>query len=186
MYAIIQAGGRQYRVAPGERLLVDRMFAEPGSQVQFADVRLLAPDGSDALIGTPVVTGALVEATVLGHPRGEKIIVFKYKPKKRYRRRLGFRAALTEVRIDTVALPGTTAARRASARSARSRPGGQEAPASAPTPTAEPAAPRARSGAGTAPDPTDHEASAAPETSAPGPPAAPRRRAQRRSPSDGA
>ncbi|HUY96922.1 MAG TPA: 50S ribosomal protein L21 [Verrucomicrobiae bacterium] len=161
MYAIIQAGGRQYRVQPGERLMVDRMFAEPGSTIQFEDVRLLVPEGGEALVGTPVVAGARVGATVLGHPRGEKIIVFKYKPKKRYRRRMGFRAALTEVRIDSVDGPGVPPAepvRRSAvpagvrevgptaAVEAESLAAAGPAPTAAPAPTAvpAPAAPPAR------------------------------------------
>jgi large subunit ribosomal protein L21 len=102
MYAILQHGGHQYRVASGDRILVDRIPAEVGSTVTLESV-LLIGDGAetDVAKGSPVE--ASVTATVIAHRRGRKIRVFTYKPKKRHRRTLGYRSQLTELRIDEVA-----------------------------------------------------------------------------------
>ncbi len=102
MYAILQHGGHQYRVASGDRILVDRIPVEVGSTVTLESV-LLIGDGAetDVAKGSPVE--ASVTATVVAHRRGRKIRVFTYKPKKRRRRTLGYRSQLTELRIDEVA-----------------------------------------------------------------------------------
>jgi large subunit ribosomal protein L21 len=102
MYAILQHGGHQYRVASGDRILVDRIPVEVGSTVTLESV-LLIGDGAetDVAKGSPVE--ASVTATVIAHRRGRKIRVFTYKPKKRHRRTLGYRSQLTELRIDEVA-----------------------------------------------------------------------------------
>jgi large subunit ribosomal protein L21 len=102
MYAILQHGGHQYRVASGDRILVDRIPVEVGSTVTLESV-LLIGDGSetDVAKGSPVE--ASVTATVIAHRRGRKIRVFTYKPKKRHRRTMGHRSQLTELRIDEVA-----------------------------------------------------------------------------------
>ncbi|HUY61782.1 MAG TPA: 50S ribosomal protein L21 [Candidatus Dormibacteraeota bacterium] len=106
MYAIVQQGGRQYRVTPGDTVVVDRLPDAPGSTVTLEDVRMVAGgEPSDTVVGTPSVPGVVVEATVVGHHRGPKLLIFKYKPKKRYRRRHGFRAELTELRIESVGAP---------------------------------------------------------------------------------
>lgn len=105
MYAIVQVGGRQYRAAPGERLVVDRLDVEPGSRVHLSDVRMLIAEEGDETeteIGRPCVEDVAVAARAVSHFRGPKILVFKYKPKKRYRRHQGFRAELTELRIEEV------------------------------------------------------------------------------------
>jgi large subunit ribosomal protein L21 len=102
MYAILQHGGHQYRVASGDRILVERIPVEVGSIVTLESV-LLIGDGAetDVAKGSPVE--ASVTATVIAHRRGRKIRVFTYKPKKRHRRTLGYRSQLTELRIDDVA-----------------------------------------------------------------------------------
>ena len=102
MYAILQHGGHQYRVASGDRILVDRIPVEVGSTVTLESVLLLGdcPE-TDVAKGSPVE--ASVTATVIAHRRGRKIRVFTYKPKKRHRRTLGYRSQLTELRIDEVA-----------------------------------------------------------------------------------
>ncbi len=100
-YAVIETGGKQYRVSVGDRLSVEKLPAEAGSSVSLDRVLLLAGDGTTR-IGTPVVDGATVEATVDDHFRGEKIVVFKYKPKKRYRRRMGHRQSLTHLTITAI------------------------------------------------------------------------------------
>lgn len=101
MYAILQHGGHQYRVASGDRILVDRIPVEVGSTVTLESVLLLG-DGAetDVAKGSPVE--ASVTATVIAHRRGRKIRVFSYKPKKRHRRTLGYRSQLTELLIEEV------------------------------------------------------------------------------------
>ncbi len=97
-YAIIETGGKQYRVSVGDRISVERLPAEAGSEITIDRVLLLGGDGATR-VGTPVVPGAAVTAAVDEHYRGEKIIVFKYKAKKRYRRRTGHRQNLTHLTI---------------------------------------------------------------------------------------
>lgn len=97
-YAVIETGGKQYRVKVGDRLTIERLADEAGADVTFDRVLLVGGDGSTR-VGTPVVDGASVTATVDDHGRGEKIVVFKFKAKKRYRRRTGHRQAQTYVTI---------------------------------------------------------------------------------------
>jgi len=97
-YAVIETGGKQYRVGVGDRIAVERLTAEAGSDIDFERVLLVGGDGATR-IGTPVVDGAKVTAHVDEHDRGEKIIVFKFKAKKRYRRRTGHRQELTRLTI---------------------------------------------------------------------------------------
>ena len=97
-YAIVETGGKQYRVSVGDSLAVERLSAEAGSDVTLDRVLLLGGNGA-ARVGTPTVTGAAVTARVDDHYRGEKIVVFKYKAKKRYRRRAGHRQSLTRLTI---------------------------------------------------------------------------------------
>ena len=103
MYAVIETGGKQYRVRPGDHLLVEKLPGEAGDKVVFDRVLLVVDNGS-VHIGRPIVEGAQVEATIVRQTRGPKIIVFKYKPKKRYRRKKGHRQYYTEVEIDRIAL----------------------------------------------------------------------------------
>lgn len=97
-YAIIETGGKQYRVKVGDRIRVERIHADAGTDISLDRVLLLGGNGSTQ-IGAPLVKGAAVSAHVEAHPRGEKIHVFKYKPKKRYRRKIGHRQELTELTI---------------------------------------------------------------------------------------
>lgn len=102
MYAIIRDRGMQYRVEEGqvvEVALIDA--AEPGSQIELGEV-LVVGGGDQTLVGSPLVSGAKVLAKVLGDGKGEKIIVFKYKNKKRYRRRTGHRQQYTSIAIDKI------------------------------------------------------------------------------------
>jgi large subunit ribosomal protein L21 len=101
MYAILQHGGHQYRVASGDRILVDRIPVEVGSTVTLESVLLLG-DGAEADVAKGSPVEASVTATVIAHRKGRKIRVFTYKPKKRHRRTLGYRSQLTELRIDDV------------------------------------------------------------------------------------
>ena len=100
-YAIIETGGKQYRVSVGDRISVERLAAEDGGEITIDRVLLVGGDGSTR-VGTPVVAGVTVTATVDDHFRGEKIVVFKYKPKKRYRRRIGHRQALSHLTITAI------------------------------------------------------------------------------------
>src|SRR5437660_1260240 len=90
MFAVIKSGGRQYKVSVGETLEVNRLPVEDGAQVRFEEV-LLISDADNSMVGTPLVDDAVVLATTLRQARGEKLIVFKYKAKKRYRHRSGHR-----------------------------------------------------------------------------------------------
>lgn len=101
-YAIIETGGKQYRVSVGDRISVERLPDDAGGEITIDRVLLIGGDGATR-VGTPVVTGATVTATVDDHFRGEKIVVFKYKPKKRYRRRIGHRQELTHLTITSIA-----------------------------------------------------------------------------------
>jgi len=101
MFAIISADGRQYRVAKGDIIRFDRMKAEPGDSFETAQVLAIAEDNK-LKIGSPVVEGAKVEGTVLQHGKDKKIIVFKRKRRKTYRRKYGHRQDHTLVKIDKI------------------------------------------------------------------------------------
>ena len=100
MYAIIATGGKQYRVSEGDVIYIEKIDADVDSTVSF-DVLLVGNDG-DVKVGTPVVEGVKVEGKVVGQIRGEKIIVFKYKSKKNYRRKQGHRQPYTKVEITKI------------------------------------------------------------------------------------
>jgi large subunit ribosomal protein L21 len=97
-YAIIETGGKQYRVSVGDRISVERLATDESEEITIDRVLLLGGDG-DVKVGTPIVEGATVTAKIDDHFRGEKLHVFKYKPKKRYRRKIGHRQALTHLTI---------------------------------------------------------------------------------------
>ena len=101
MYAVIETGGRHYRVAVGDTIDVEKVLAEKGTQIEIDRVIMVSGD-SGVSIGKPVVEGAKVTATVSDHFRGPKLTVFKMKPKKRYRRKTGHRQSLTRLRIDSI------------------------------------------------------------------------------------
>ena len=100
MYAIIATGGKQYRVSEGDVIYIEKIDAQVDSTVTF-DVLLMGNDG-DVKIGTPVVEGVKVEGKVVGQIRGEKIVVYKYKSKKNYRRKQGHRQPYTKVEITKI------------------------------------------------------------------------------------
>jgi large subunit ribosomal protein L21 len=100
-YAIVQTGGKQYRVSSGETIDVMHLSAGGGSTVELDQVLLVA-DGESVRVGTPTVEGAKVLAEVLGEGKGKKVIVFKYKPKVRYRRRKGHRQLYTRLAIKEI------------------------------------------------------------------------------------
>jgi large subunit ribosomal protein L21 len=101
MYAVIKTGGKQYRVSPGDSIDVERLPNEVGEQIELDQVLLVA-NGSGSTIGQPRVKGAKVKATVTRQAKGRKVIVFKYRPSKRYRRRKGHRQHYTRLRIDEI------------------------------------------------------------------------------------
>ena len=102
MYAIIRDRGMQYRVEQGQVLALDLIEnAEAGSQIELTEVLLVGSD-SATRVGAPLLDGALVRAEVLGERKGDKIVVFRYRNKKRYRRRMGHRQRYTQVRISEI------------------------------------------------------------------------------------
>jgi large subunit ribosomal protein L21 len=101
MYAVIKTGGKQYRVEPGEKLKVELLPDAVGAEVVLGEV-LMVGEGDDVRLGRPVVPGASVKATVLGHGRGEKVKIFKMRRRKHYQRHQGHRQGYTELRIDSI------------------------------------------------------------------------------------
>lgn len=110
MYAVIETGGKQYRVELGAEIQVDRLDVNPGDAVTLDRVLLVA-DGDATAVGQPLVDGASVSAEVLRQERGDKVVVFKYKPKARTRVKQGHRAELTTLRIADIAFGGKSAAK---------------------------------------------------------------------------
>ncbi|MBV9440219.1 MAG: 50S ribosomal protein L21 [Candidatus Eremiobacteraeota bacterium] len=104
MYAIIETGGKQFRVSEGDVIRTDLIETEVGTSVTFDRVLLAGTAGGDVSVGSPLVAGAAVTGTVLRQAKDKKILVFKYKPKKRVRKLTGHRQRFAEVRIDRIAL----------------------------------------------------------------------------------
>jgi large subunit ribosomal protein L21 len=101
MYAVIKSGGKQYRVKQGDTIKVEKLHAEQGADVKIEDVLLIA-DGENIKVGTPLVDGAAVTATVKSHGRGPKIRIIKMKRRKHYRRQMGHRQSFTELSITDI------------------------------------------------------------------------------------
>ena len=101
MYAVIQTGGKQYRVAPGDTVFVEKLGGDAGDAVEFEDVRFVSKDG-EVSVGAPCVDGAKVSGEIVSHGRGQKLIVYKFMRRKDYRRKNGHRQAYTEVKITDV------------------------------------------------------------------------------------
>lgn len=97
MYAVIKTGGKQYRVSEGDRLRVEKIAGEKGDTVDFGEVLMLG--GDKVSVGSPLVSGAKVSAEIIGQGLGKKIVVFKMRRRKRYRRKNGHRQPFTELRI---------------------------------------------------------------------------------------
>jgi large subunit ribosomal protein L21 len=166
VYAIVTSGGKQYRVSRGDRILVDRLEAEKGQELTLDQV-LLVGSTKGTLVGTPAVDGVSVRALVVDHPRGDKVIVFKYKPKKRTRVKHGARRDLTLLRIEEIA---GSAQLDDDAELAQARQDAATAAAIRPVRERKPKAPRPRRAA-PAPeeDPEEEPAASAVEASAAGP-----------------
>ena len=103
MYAVFETGGKQYRAEPGKKVRVPSLAAEPGQTVTFERV-LLAGDGTTVSVGAPLVSGATVTAEVVRHGRDKKVIIFKKKRRKGYRKKQGHKQGFTEIRVNQVAL----------------------------------------------------------------------------------
>ena len=101
MYAVFRTGGKQFRAQPGERLKVPSLAVDTGATVTFDDVLLLS-DGEDVKVGHPTLDGATVKAEVMAHGRGKKVIVFKRKRRKGYRRKQGHRQNYTEIQVGEI------------------------------------------------------------------------------------
>jgi large subunit ribosomal protein L21 len=102
MFAVINTGGKQYKVSKGDQIVVEKLDVEEGKKLDISEV-LLVSDGKETKVGTPFVPGAKVTAKVVSHQRGEKIRVFKMKPKKRYQRTQGHRQSETTLEIVSIA-----------------------------------------------------------------------------------
>lgn len=103
MYAVIETGGKQYRVAPGGVIAVERLPGGVGDVVELSRV-LLVGEGEKVKVGAPIVAGAKVRATIVAQARGPKIMVFKFKRRRKYRRKTGHRQALTRLRVEEIAV----------------------------------------------------------------------------------
>lgn len=112
MYAVIEVGGKQYKVSEGDVVFVEKLEAEEGKKVKFDNVLMIA-DGEKVKVGAPVLKGAKVEASVIGHGKGKKVLVFKYKAKKNERKMRGHRQPYTKVIIEKIS--ATTRAKKAEA-----------------------------------------------------------------------
>jgi len=110
-YAIIETGGKQYKVTAGQKVDVDRLAVAEGEDIELPRVLLIADD-KDTTIGSPTIDGAKVMATCLGEKKGDKIIVFKYKSKVRYRRKTGHRQLYTRLEIKEIVKPGEAVTKR--------------------------------------------------------------------------
>lgn len=103
MYAIIKTGGKQYRVNEGDVISVEKLDVASGEKVVFDEILVVSKDG-ELQIGAPVVSGAKVEGTVLQQGKEKKVVVFKYKPKKDYRKKQGHRQPFTRIKIEKISL----------------------------------------------------------------------------------
>ena len=105
-YAVVESGGKQYRVAEGDTIRVESIDESDGGQVEIGDVRMISRDG-EVVLGSPTVEGASVTAEVMGHGKGRKVVVFKYKSKVRYRRRKGHRQQYTDLKVTGISYAGS-------------------------------------------------------------------------------
>ncbi len=110
IYAIVESGGKQYRVAPGQTINIERLGITEGEAIELDKVLLIADD-EKLTVGQPVIDGAKVVATSKGEFRDKKVVVFKYKPKVRYSKKTGHRQSYTRLTIDSILAPGAAAAK---------------------------------------------------------------------------
>ena len=136
MYAIVEIAGQQFKVAKDQKLVVHRLADKEGAKVSFDKVYLL-DDGKKVTLGAPAITGASVEAKVIGHLKGDKVIVFKKKRRKGYRVKNGHRQALTELVIENIQASGAKAKKETAAKPAAAKAKPAEAKAKTATKPAE-------------------------------------------------
>ncbi len=103
MYAVVKTGGKQYKVAPGEKLKIEQIPADVGAEVTLDQVLMIVGEGDSVRLGQPIVSGAAVKATVVAQGRGEKVKIFKMRRRKHYQKHQGHRQNYTELRIDSIA-----------------------------------------------------------------------------------
>lgn len=102
MIAVIKTGGKQYLVSPGQKIKIEKINKKEGELIDFTDVLLIARNENEVKIGQPIIKGATVKGKVTKQGKDKKIIIFKYRPKKRYRKKQGFRPLYTEVEITDI------------------------------------------------------------------------------------
>lgn len=102
MFAVVETGGKQYRVQPGQLIKVDKLVGEASGEIRLEKVLMISDEAGSIAIGRPVLTGATVRATIVEQGKGEKILVFKFKSKKRYRRTRGHRSQITTLKIEEI------------------------------------------------------------------------------------
>lgn len=141
MYAVIKTGGKQYKVAAGDYLKVEKLDGDVGSKVVI-DKILMVADGDNVTIGSPLVAGAKVNATVLSHGKGDKVMIFKFHRRKHYRKTQGHRQSYTEIQIDDINGKGAVkaAAKATEAKPAVAKKVAAEKPVAAKNPAAKKAA----------------------------------------------
>ena len=113
MYAVIKTGGKQYRVEPGETIQVEKLDGDPGDTLDLDEVLLVSKD-DNVFLGKPTIDGALVRTEIVEHDRYRKVIIFKFKRRKRYRRKIGHRQWFTKLKIVDIGVPADLVAEQAS------------------------------------------------------------------------
>ena len=120
MYAVIKTGGKQYKVEAGATLKVEKLLGDVGSKVVIDKV-LMINDGDTTTIGAPLVAGATVSATVISHGRADKVMIFKFRRRKHYRKTQGHRQSFTEIQIGEILAAGQAASKAAAAKPAKAK-----------------------------------------------------------------
>ncbi len=129
MYAVVKTGGKQYRVQEGQTLKVEKLEAAEGESVSLGDVLMIA-NGADVTVGTPTIEGAAVEAEVVSHGRGKKVMIVKFRRRKHHRKQMGHRQSYTEIKVTGITASGAKpAAKKAAA--PKAAPKAEAAPAAA-------------------------------------------------------
>ena len=120
MYAVIKTGGKQYKVEVGAKLKIEKLLGDAGSKVVIDKVLMIA-DGDKTTIGAPLVAGAKVSATVLSHGRADKVMIFKFRRRKHYRKTQGHRQSFTEIQIGEILSAGAAQEKPAAAKPAKAK-----------------------------------------------------------------
>ena len=120
MYAVIKTGGKQYKVIAGEKIKVEKLEVEIGGKVVIDKVLMIA-DGESTTIGAPLIAGATVNATVVSHGRADKVMIFKFRRRKHYRKTQGHRQSFTEIQIGEILAAGQATSKTAAAKPAKAK-----------------------------------------------------------------